>query len=700
MPLDLHHSVCPHDCPSTCALEIERLDDRTIGRVRGAAGNNYTAGVVCAKVARYAERVHHPDRLMQPLIRTGAKGEGNFAAVSWEEALDRVADTFKAKVAEHGTETVWPYYFAGTMGLVQRDGIQRLRNVMRYSRQAANICTELVQNGWIGGAGGPMGPDPRELAEADLIIVWGGNPVSTQVNVMTHITRARKQRGARLVVVDAYRSPTAEVADDFILVRPGTDGAVATAIMHVLFRDGLADRDYMERFTDDWRDLEPHLRDRTPTWAETISGVPADQIEALAKRIGETDRTYIRVGYGFSRSRNGASQVHAVSSIAAVGGKYRYPGGGAFWSNRIVYKWNKSVVEGADAMDRSIRVLDMSRIGPVLTYEDETVRQGPPVTAMLIQNTNPAAVAPDTHRVLRGFRREDLFFCVHEQFMTETAQLADVVLPATTFLEHDDLYQSGGHMHIQVHRPVIEAPGETRSNHWVICQLAKRLGAVHPGFEMTEWELVDRTLRDSGWPGADEVLEKKWLDVQPKFADAHFLNGFPTPSGRFRFRADWSALGPLGDQLPGLPDHCRIIDEATPDRPFRMITSPARNYLNTSFTETPTSQKREGRPTVMLHPDAAAALSIGEGDRVRLGNDQGSVVLHARLFDGVQPTVVVVESVWPNAAFEEGIGINALISADPGPPNGGAVFHDTAVWVRKAEDPPSGAAASVYRDGA
>jgi anaerobic selenocysteine-containing dehydrogenase len=684
MPFDLHHSVCPHDCPSTCSLEVERLDDRTIGRVRGAASNNYTAGVICAKVARYAERVHHPDRLLKPLIRTGAKGEGKFAETSWDEALGRVADAFKTKAAEHGSETVWPYYFAGTMGIVQRDGIHRLRNVMRYSRQAANICTDLVHNGWAAGAGGPMGPDPREMAESDLIIMWGGNPVSTQVNIMTHVTKARKSRGAHFVVVDAYRSPTAEAADELVLVQPGTDGAVASAIMHVLFRDGLADRAYMEQFTDDWRALEEHLKTKTPAWAASISGVPASQIETLAKRIGATDRTYIRIGFGFSRSRNGPSQVHAVASIAAVGGKYRHRGGGAFWSNRIVYKWNKAVVEGTDAIDPSIRTLDMSRIGPVLTYEDETVRKGPPVTAMLVQNTNPAAVAPDTHRVLRGLRREDLFLCVHEQFMTETAQHADVVLPATTFLEHDDLYQAGGQMHIQVHRAIIEAAGETRSNHWVNSQLAKRLGAAHPGFKMTAWELVDRTLRDSGWPGAEEMLVKKWHDVQPSFEDAHFQNGFPTPSGRFRFRADWSAMGPLGHLLPALPDHCRTIDEATDERPFRMITSPARNFLNTSFTETPTSQKREGRPTVMLHSTAAAELGIARDDRVRLGNDQGSVVLHATLFDGVQPNVIVVESVWPNAAFEEGIGINALVSADPGPPNGGAVFHDTAVWVRKA----------------
>jgi anaerobic selenocysteine-containing dehydrogenase len=412
--------------------------------------------------------------------------------------------------------------------------------------------------------------------------------------------------------------------------------------------------------------------------------VPAAQIERLARRYGETDRAFIRLGYGFARSRNGPMQVHAVASIATVGGKWRHRGGGALWKVDGYYRVDKTLIEATDRMDPGTRVLDMSRIGPVLTGEDAAVRGGPPVTAMLIQNTNPAAVAPDTHRVLKGLRRDDLFLCVHEQFMTETAQLADVVLPATTFLEHADLYTAGGHPHLEVHDAVIEAPGACRSNHRLLNDLLRRLGAAHPAMEMTEAELIDATLRRSGYPGFAEMVERKWLEVSPSYEEQHFLNGFPTASGRFEFAADWAALGPLGAGVPALPDHVDIIDRATADRPYRMVTAPARNYLNTSFTETPTSRRREGRPTVMLHPDTAAGLGIAEGDRVRLGNDQGSVVLHARLFDGVQPTTVIVESVWPNAAFEEGIGINALVSADSPPPAGGAVFHDTAVWMRRA----------------
>ncbi|MDF1791513.1 MAG: molybdopterin oxidoreductase family protein [Thalassobaculaceae bacterium] len=685
MPLDTVPSVCPHDCPSACALEVERIDRKTIGRIRGASANDYTAGVICAKVARYAERVHHPDRLMRPLLRTGPKGSTQFREISWDEALDRVAGAFAEATAKHGAETVWPYYFAGTMGLVNRDGINRLRNVMGYSRQDANICTTVVKAGWIAGMGDVKGTDPREMAQSDLIIMWGGNPVSTQVNVMTHVARARKERGAHFVVVDPYRTPSAEAADEHVMVRPGTDGAVAAAIMHVLFRDGYADRAYMARYAENVAELETHLKSRGPAWAETISGVPAAQIEALAKRYGETERAYIRVGYGFARSRNGPMQVHAVACLPTVGGKWQYEGGGALWKVDGYYKVDKSLIEATDRLDPSVRVLDMSRIGPVLTGEDAVVQAGPPVTAMLIQNTNPAAVAPDTGRVLKGFNRDDLFVAVHEQFLTETARHADVVLPATTFLEHADLYTAGGHPHLEVHDAVIDAPGQCRSNHRLLNDLTLKLGGDHPSCHMSEAELLDATLKKSGYPGFAEMVERRWLDVGPKDdADKRFTDGFPSPSGKFRFRADWAALGAAGAGIEGLPDHVDIIDRATDEKPFRMVTAPARNYLNTSFTETATSRKREGRPTVMIHPDAGADLGIAEGGRVRLGNEQGSVVLHAKLFDGVQTGTVIVESVWPNAAFEEGVGINLLTSADSPPPMGGAVFHDTAVWVRAA----------------
>jgi anaerobic selenocysteine-containing dehydrogenase len=324
----------------------------------------------------------------------------------------------------------------------------------------------------------------------------------------------------------------------------------------------------------------------------------------------------------------------------------------------------------------------MSRVGSVLTGDPSELRGGPPVTAMLIQNQNPLTVCPDSNRVRRGFGRDDLFVATHEQFMTETARWSDIVLPATMFMEHDDLYQAGGHSHIQIGPKLIEPPGECRSNHEVLQGLATRLGARHRGFDMTAMEIIDATLLASGWPDAQTVLRERWVDAMPDFAEAHFLNGFPQRDKRFHFAPDWAALGPNHAVMPKLPDHMPAIDATGPDRPFRLVTAPARSFLNTSFTEMASGRKREQRPTVLIHPDDAARFGITDGARVRLGNDRGEVVLHVRIVQGQQPGVLISESIWPSECFEGGIGINALTSDDPGPPFGGAVYHDTAVWLR------------------
>ena len=687
MPLDTVPSVCPHDCPSTCALEVERLDARTIGRIHGARDNPYTAGVVCAKVGRYAERQHHPLRLSRPLLRVGDKGVGfdAFRPISWEEALDRVADAFQRAAARHGSEAVWPYFYAGTMGLVQRDGINRLRHALRYSRQHSTFCVTLADAGWNAGTGAKRGTDPREIAESDLVVMWGGNPVSTQVNVMTHVTKARRERKAPFVTVDPYRTPTAEIADIHLMPKPGTDGALACAVMHVLFKEGFADREYLAKYAAGTAELEAHLETRSPAWAEAISGVPAQQIIDFARLYGRTKRSYIRVGYGFSRYRNGAAQLFSVSCLPAVTGAWQYRGGGALYGNSALYTdLDRSLIEGLEVLDKSTRIFDQSRIGAVLTGDKRDLGDGPPVTAMLIQNTNPMVVAPDTLRVRDGFRRDNLFTCVHEQFMTETAAMADVVLPATTFLEHDDIYTASGHTFLQIARKVVEAYGEARSNHYVHCELAKRLGARHPGFEMTEMEIIAASLAKSGLPSPDAFDRGRWIDKALPFERAHYLDGFAHKDKRFHFKADWASLGPRHEELPALPDHVDIIDKADAEHPFRMMAPPARSFLNTSFNNTPASVAREGRPSVLIHPDDLRAMGGDTGTRLRLGNRQGSVVVHAKPFDGLQRGVLVVEGIWPNHAYEEGVGINTLISAEPGRPNGGGVFHDTAVWARLA----------------
>jgi anaerobic selenocysteine-containing dehydrogenase len=690
-PKKIGASACPHDCPSTCALEVEIFDDHTIGRVRGAQDNSYTAGVICAKVARYAERVHHPDRLREPLRRTGGKGSGQFAPVSWDDAFDIVAEAFTRAEQKHGCEAVWPYLYAGTMGYVMRDGIHRLRHAKKYSGFFSTICVNPAFTGFIAGTGKLAGADPREMAKSDLVVIWGTNAANTQVNVMTHATRARKERGAKIAVVDVYMNTTMKQADLPVLIRPGTDGALACAVMHCLFRDGKADWDYLERYTDAPHELADHVRVRDPQWAGAITGCPVPTIETFAKSIGERKRAFFRLGYGFSRSRNGAANMHAASCIAAVTGAWRLEGGGAFHNNGGVFHLNNSVIEGSDLRDPSIRMLDQSRIGAILTGEKEALLGGPPVTAMLIQNTNPVAVAPDQNTVKRGFARDDLFVCVHEQFMTDTAKMADIVLPATMFVEHDDFYTAGGSQYILLGPKLVEPPGECRNNHEVICGLAKRLGAKHPGFDMTPRQLIDASLRESGWGTLAELEGKRWIDCQPDFAAAHYLNGFAYPDGKFRFKPDWPTVPfqrwhrtLIPTPMPELPDHWEVIEEADTEHPFRLATSPARGFLNSSFTETPTSLANEGRPEVMIHPQDAAACGVAHGDEVVLGNRRGEVRLHAKLFEGVRRGVLIAESVWPNSAYADGRGINSLTGADSIAPFGGAAFHDNKVWLRKA----------------
>jgi anaerobic selenocysteine-containing dehydrogenase len=527
------------------------------------------------------------------------------------------------------------------------------------------------------------------MAKSDLVVIWGTNPVSTQVNVMTHATRARKERNAKIVAVDIYMNGTMQQADLPVLVKPGTDGALACAIMHCLFRDGAADWDYLERFTDTPHELQAHVKTKTPQWASEITGCPVETIEEFAKLVAANKRTFFRLGYGFSRSRNGAVNMHAASCIAAVTGAWKYEGGGAFHNNGAIYHWNRTMIDGLDLVDPSIRMLDQSRIGPILDGDKDALFGGPPVTAMLIQNTNPMSVAPDQNVVKRGFARDDLFVCVHEQFMTETAAMADIVLPATMFMEHDDIYQAGGSQYILLGPKLVDAPGECRSNHDVICALAARLGAEHQGFAMSPRELIDWTLQQSGWGDLERLERERWIDCQPPFERAHYTEGFNWPDKKFRFKPDWPKVpfkspwtaGPV-DDIPALPDHWEAIEVADSEYPFRLATSPARQFLNSTFNETPTSVKREGRPTLMMHPLDAAQYGIADGAFVIIGNTRGEVRLHVKLFDGVRRGVVIAESIWPNSAYADGCGINSLTGADAIAPFGGAAFHDNKVWVR------------------
>ena len=540
------------------------------------------------------------------------------------------------------------------------------------------------------------GPDPREMARTDCVVIWGTNAVATQVNVMTHAIKSRKERGAKIVVIDIYDNPTMKQADMALIVKPGTDAALACAVMHIAFRDGYADRDYMAGYADDPSGLEAHLKTKTPGWAAAITGLSVEEIEAFAKLVGTTRKTFFRLGYGFTRQRNGAVAMHAAASVATVLGSWQYEGGGAFHSNSDIFRMNNAELTGKSMKDADIRMIDQSQIGRALTGDAVALRDRGPVTAMLIQNTNPVNIAPEQRLVKQGFARDDLFVAVHEQFMTETAEMADIVIPATMFVEHDDIYRAGGQNHILLGPKLVEPPSTVRTNLFVIEELAKRLGvADRPGFGFTAREMVDRVLAASNLPDYDHFLEHKWFDRQPAFEDAHYLNGFAHADGKFHFRPDWvngaspnkppasvGALGPYAE-LPPFPDQVDVIELADAEHPFRLATSPARNFLNSSFSETKTSRQKEGRPEVMINPVDAEANDVGNGDLVRIGNMRGDLRIHARVTTEVKPGVLIAEGLWPNKAHVDGEGINVLTGADPVAPYGGAAVHDNKVWLRK-----------------
>lgn len=678
-------STCPHDCPSTCALSVEISDARTIGRVYGANDHPYTRGVICAKVSRYAERVHHRDRLSVPLRRVGPKGLGvsAFEPLGWDDALDIVAGKFRQIIDQHGAEAIWPYHFAGTMGLLQRDGIDRLRNVLGTSQQHSTFCTALSDAGWNVGVGAKRGANTIDMEHSDLIVIWGGNPVSTQVNIMHYLSQARKRNHATVVVVDPYRTGTADKADIHLMLRPGTDGALACAVMHVLLRDGLVDRGYLARLTDFDATVEQHLQKKTPEWAAALTGLSAAEIENFARLYGATPRSFIRVGYGFTRSRNGAVNMHAVTCLPALTGAWQHRGGGALYGNKAIYPVDATLIRGLDHQREDIRVLDQSRIGEVLCGNVADLQDGPAIQALFVQNTNPALVAPDSTRVLQGLSREELFVCVQEQFMTATASMADIVLPATMFLEHDDLYIASGHTWMQVARPVIEAHAECRSNHQVLCGIASRLGLQHEGFELDDRGMVEQTLQRSGLPDGEAIHAAGGHDCSLAHEQANFLDKFATDDGRFHFKPNWRTVGPNIDGMPALPDHWAVTDDTTEDLPFRLVAAPARQFLNTSFTECETSRRMERTPTVKIHPDDCVMLALEAGEMARISNRRGEILVETEPFDGVQRGTVVIESIWPADDFQGGQGVNSLISADAAQPNGGAVFHDTAVAVNR-----------------
>ncbi|MEG3639517.1 molybdopterin oxidoreductase family protein [Magnetococcus sp. PR-3] len=675
MATETHYTTCPLDCPSACALQITTEEGR-LTKIKGDGNHPFTQGVICGKVARY-EAVQNGERITQPMKRVGPKGLGHFEPISWDEAMETMVTELQSRIDTYGAETVWPYWYGGTMGLLQRKALTRLTHRGGFSRMLGTICSYIGVAGWQAGVNNFVGPSADDMAAcSDLVVLWGINAVSTHINMMGFVKKARA-RGAKFIVVDPYRNRTAKLADEHINPRPGTDGALAAAMMHVLLGEGLANRDYLARMTDFDEEVETHFKDKTPEWAAEITGLEAETIRQFARQLGQASVPYIRMGLGMSRQNNGAVNIHAVSALPAMVGAWEKRGGGAMMMSHGAFGLNDRAITGPHLVQgQPARELDMSRVGAILN----DTKQETPVSAMLIMSVNPAVTNPDLGAVYRGLTRKDLFTVVHEQVMSDTAKFADILLPATTFLEHEDLYSSYGQYTLQHAQPILPPTGDARCNHDWVNELARRLGYEEQEFKNSTTQTVAQVLADSNLPPIDQ-WQGRWQDVTPDEDTRHHRHGFGHADKRFHFRAHWS-----NPQMPALPDHWAVNrrDLASDQSyPLDFMTPPAHAVLNSTFTQCDYHEKKLGEPLLFINPEDAQQRGVKEGDLVVAYNALAYLRFKAHLTEDVRPGLTLCESNYAAKAFKEGISLNALSHADVVEPTGGAAFHDNRVQVEK-----------------
>ena len=676
------HSVCALDCPDCCSLLIN-VDSAGHGsKLRGNPDHPVTRGFLCSKVARYLDREYSPDRLLHPLRRTGAKGDGHFARITWDEALDEIADRLKRAAAEFGSESILPYSYAGTMGLLNGAGMdRRFFHRLGASRLDRTICASAGTVGLTDALGARYGVEPEQFRNAKLIIAWGANILGTNVHLWPFIVEARRN-GARFYTIDPYRNRTGKVADRHYAINPGSDAALAMAMMHVIIGEGLEDRAYIQDHTLGFAGLKERVSEWTPARAACATGIAAEDIVLLAREYATTQPTAIRLNYGVQRSERGALSVRAIALLPALTGAWKFPGGGVQLSTSSGFPLNRPRLERPDLqmvspLGREARMLNMTELGRVLNEVDD-----PPVKGLVVYNTNPAAIAPDQNAVRAGLRRTDLFTVVLEQFQTDTADFADIVLPVTTFLEHTDLYTAYGHYYLQLARPALPAPGETLSNVEIFRKLAARMGFEDPCFRDSEDDMI-RALLDT----EDPVIRGITLET----LDAHhfvrvnipnpFLpfarGGFGTASGRCDFAAETLIYEPPTESRHGDP----ILRERYP---LELISPKNDGGMNSTFGYIAENDAATAR--LFLHPHDAMARSIATGDAVRVHNGRGEAILEAECSLTVQPGVVCAPAVrWPKLALG-GNSVNMLTSGRLTDKGAGATFYSCLVQVEKIGD--------------
>jgi anaerobic selenocysteine-containing dehydrogenase len=666
--------ACPHDCPDTCALDVHVRDGIAI-KVTGSSAHAPTAGVLCTKVARYTERTYHPDRLLYPMRRIGKKGEGRFERIGWEEAIAAIAGRL-APIAADNPERILPYSYAGTMGLVQGESMSmRFFHKLGASFLDRTICAAAGTAGHEITLGRRIGIDVELADEAKLIIFWGSNAITSSVHFWARAQEA-KRRGAALIAIDPYRSLTAEKCHTHIALLPGTDSALALGLMHVLIRDGLIDRDYVQRHTLGFEDLCARVRRYDPGTVASICGIEPREIESLAQLYGTTRPALIRANYGMQRVRGGGMAMRNIACLPALVGAFRDAAGGIFLSTGGNFDIDEQALERPDLLaGRAPRTINMSTIGHAL------LDAGAPIDALIVYNSNPVAVAPDSTRVVRGFAREDLFSVVLEHFQTDTADYADILLPATTQLEHLDVIKPYGHYYMMANNPAIAPLGECKPNSEIFRLLAGAMGFTDPCFSDSD-ETIAQAALAKDWD-FDAVRAAGWKRVGPPKETARFAaGGFDTPSGKVEFfsaRAAGLGLDPLPDYIAPRED---TRSAAAARYPLAMISPPARHFLNSTFVNVQSLRASEGEPWLDIHPDDAATRGVIAGNYVRVFNDRGSIELRARITDRARRGVVVGLSVWWKKLARDGKNANELTSSDTLTDMGRApTFYDCLVQV-------------------
>ncbi|MES2901925.1 MAG: molybdopterin oxidoreductase family protein [Pseudomonadota bacterium] len=682
-------ATCPHDCPDTCALMVT-VEDGVATEVKGDPDHPTTAGVLCTKVARYTERTYHPDRLLYPMRRTGKKGEGKFERISWDQAIEEIANRLSA-IAARAPEAILPYSYAGTMGQVQGDSMSmRFFNHIGASLLDRTICATAGITGYKYTVGAGIGTDVEQFQNSKLILIWGGNPIASNLHFWMRAQEA-KRNGAKLIAIDPYRSLTAEKCHQHIALLPGTDAALALGMMHVLIAEKLIDQEYIDSHTIGYPELVARAAEWTPERTASICGITVDEVVGLAREYGHAaqrgEPVAIRVNYGVQRVRGGGMSVRNIACLPALVGAWRHAAGGIQLSSSGSFPKNTSALQRTDLLKNNARTINMTTIGDDLLKESSP-EFGPKIEAVVVYNSNPLAIAPDSDKVMRGFQREDLFTVVLEHFQTDTADYADIVLPATTQLEHVDIHGAYGHLYMMANNAAIAPLGESKPNTEIFRLLAARMGFDDPCFRETDDQLAAqafdaRDVRAIGFDW-DSLKRRGWQKLS--MPDAPFAQGgFPTPSGKCEF---YSA-SMLADGLDPLPSYNAPYESAATNPalaaryPLAMISPPQRNFLNSTFVNVTSLRATEGEPQLDIHPDDSAARGIAHGDMVRIFNDRGSFVCKARVTTKARAGLVVGLSVWWKKLASDGKNANEVTSQALTDMGRAPTFYDTLVQVEK-----------------